>query len=175
MSQSLTFDGITFDVVTHNNQPCLTLDEITKAIYGKGGGQTDAPFENQLRALQRLYQRHADEFTESMTALVTLQTAGGMQQVRVFSLRGAHLLGMFARTERAKKFRRWVLDVLDQHLAGAQSLSSQFHAALAEYRGGQAVASLCGRGLNKWKRDKAPLEDRMRSLSEQMQTSLLLN
>lgn len=175
MKQSLTFDGVVFDVVTHNYQPCLTLDEIAKAIYGRGDGQTDAPFENQLRSLQRLYQRHADEFTDSMTALVTLQTMGGAQQARVFSLRGAHLLGMFARTERAKSFRRWVLDVLDLHLAGAQSLTNQFHATLAEYTSKKAVASLCGRGLNQWKGDKPPLEERMQTLSERMQGSLFLN
>lgn len=175
MSNKLVFDGVAFDVVTHNHQPCLTLDEIAKALYAKGGGQTDTPFENQMRSLQRLYQRHADEFTDSMTALVTLQTPGGAQQVRVFSLRGAHLLGMFARTDRAKLFRRWVLDVLDQHLAGAQSLTSQFHAALAEYTSRKAVASLCGRGLNQWKGDKPPLEERMQALSEQMQGSLFLN
>lgn len=172
MSSKLVFDGIAFDVVTHNHQPCLTLAEIAKALYGEGGAQSATPFDSRVRDL---YRRHADEFTDSMTALVTLQTPGGAQQVRVFSLRGAHLLGMFARTERAKLFRRWVLDVLDEHLAGAQSLASQFHATLAEYTSKKAVASLCGRGLNQWKGDKPPLEERMQSLTEQMQGSLFLN
>ena len=36
-----------------------------------------------------------------MTALVELDTAGGRQQVRIFSLRGAHLLVMLSRTARA--------------------------------------------------------------------------
>jgi prophage antirepressor-like protein len=175
MKQSLTFDGVAFDVVTHNNQPCLTLGEIAVALYGKGGDQSDAPSESHIRQLQKLYQRHADEFTESMTALVKLRTPGGTQDVRVFSLRGTHLLGMFARTERAKKFRKWVLDILDEHLAGSRSLTSQFHAALAEYTSKKAVASLCGRGLNQWKGDKPPLEERMHMLSEQMQGNLLLN
>lgn len=51
--------------------------------------------------MTRLYQKHAAEFTEHMTAVVKLTTPGGAQDVRIFSLRGAHLLGMFARTERA--------------------------------------------------------------------------
>jgi hypothetical protein len=68
-----------------------------------------------------------------------------------------------------------VLDVLDEHLASSRSASSQFHAALAEYTGGKAIASLCGRGLNRWKVDKSPLEQRMQALSDQMQTSLFLN
>jgi predicted DNA-binding transcriptional regulator AlpA len=61
-----------------------------------------------------LYARHADEFTSDMTALVEMPTSGGVQRVRIFSPRGCHLLAMFARTPKAKAFRRWVLDVLDQ-------------------------------------------------------------
>ncbi|MDH8489597.1 P22AR C-terminal domain-containing protein, partial [Klebsiella pneumoniae] len=38
-------------------------------------------------------------------------------KVRVFSLRGAHLIAMFARTPVAKEFRRWVLDILDREVA----------------------------------------------------------
>ncbi|EQA03156.1 putative prophage antirepressor [Glaesserella parasuis str. Nagasaki] len=52
-----------------------------------------------------------------MTALIELQTAGGKQQVRVFSLRGAHLIAMFARTKVAKDFRKWVLDILDREIS----------------------------------------------------------
>ncbi|CAM6492057.1 hypothetical protein ENINCK372B1_16190 [Enterobacter intestinihominis] len=52
-----------------------------------------------------------------MTGVVKVTTPGGMQDMRVFSLRGAHLIGMFARTPKAKEFRRWVLDVLDREVA----------------------------------------------------------
>ncbi|MFN2858042.1 P22AR C-terminal domain-containing protein, partial [Escherichia coli] len=38
------------------------------------------------------------------------------KKVRVFSLRGAHLIAMFARTPVAKEFRRWVLDILDREV-----------------------------------------------------------
>ncbi|MDG6411062.1 Bro-N domain-containing protein, partial [Glaesserella parasuis] len=64
----------------------------------------------------KIYDRNADEFTAEMTALIELQTAGGKQQVRVFSLRGAHLIAMFARTKVAKEFRKWVLDILDREI-----------------------------------------------------------
>ena len=36
--------------------------------------------------------------------------------ILIFSPRGCYLIAMLARTERAKAFRRWILDVLD-HLA----------------------------------------------------------
>ena len=39
---------------------------------------------------------------------------GGKQQVRVFSLRGCHLLAMFSKTPVAKEFRRWILDLIEQ-------------------------------------------------------------
>ena len=38
-----------------------------------------------------------------------------LTKVRIFSLRGCHLLAMFARTPVAKAFRRWVLDVIEQY------------------------------------------------------------
>ena len=65
-------------------------------------------------SISKLYDAHADEFTDEMTAVVKLPTEGGEQDVRIFSLRGCHLLAMFARTPVAKAFRKWVLDVLDR-------------------------------------------------------------
>ncbi|WP_368950077.1 P22AR C-terminal domain-containing protein [Enterobacter ludwigii] len=65
------------------------------------------------KAVQRIYTRHADEFTDKMTGVVKLTTPRGMQDSRIFSLRGAHLITMFARTPKAQEFRRWVLDILD--------------------------------------------------------------
>ncbi len=46
-----------------------------------------------------------------------MTTPSGKQDSRVFSLRGAHLIAMFARTPKAKEFRRWVLDILDREVA----------------------------------------------------------
>ena len=69
------------------------------------------------KAVQRIYSRHADEFTEKMTRVVKVTTPYGEQMTRVFSLRGSHLVAMFARTAIAKEFRRWVLDILDREIA----------------------------------------------------------
>ena len=54
-----------------------------------------------------------------MTQVVELDTAGGRQSTRIFSLRGCHLLGMLARTKAAKEFRHWVLDVLEKEVSGS--------------------------------------------------------
>lgn len=45
-----------------------------------------------------------------MTTGVRLTTVTGEKETRIFSLRGAHLLAMFARTEIAKQFRKWILN-----------------------------------------------------------------
>lgn len=100
----LVFQDVTFAIVDRSGEPWLRVSQIATAF----GYTTTAP-------LNQTYQRHADEFTSLMTAVVDLDTPGGRQPVRIFSLRGAHLLGMFARTERAKQFRRWVLDILERY------------------------------------------------------------
>ena len=51
-----------------------------------------------------------------------MPTAGGLQKVRIFSLRGAHLIAMFARTKIAKTFRKWMLDVLDEEVKNSAAL-----------------------------------------------------
>lgn len=120
VATALTFNSTTFNVVDHNGQPWLRLFQIGSAL----GYKTPS-------MLVRVYQQHAAEFTDSMTAVVRLPTAGGMQDVRIFSLRGAHLLGMFARTKVAAEFRRWVLDVLDTQTQNEPSGNSgEFMAAL---------------------------------------------
>ncbi len=103
MSQTLCFNDVQFDVIPQNSQPWIRSPQIAEALgYG------------QANRINDLYSRHADEFTDAMTAVVTLPTEGGPQETRIFSLRGCHLLAMFARTPVAKAFRRWVLDVLDR-------------------------------------------------------------
>lgn len=103
MTTALTFNDVQFDVIPQNSQPWVRGSQIATALR----------YSSVQRVIE-LYTRHADEFTPAMTAVVTLPTEGGPQETRIFSLRGCHLLAMFARTPVAKQFRRWVLDVLDR-------------------------------------------------------------
>lgn len=109
MNAVLTFQDTTFDVVDIHNTPWLRLPQIGVALG----------YENPYK-LQQLYARNADEFTDEMTQVIDLPTAGGVQPVRVFSPRGCHLIGMLARTAIAKAFRQWVLDVLDGRAVARQ-------------------------------------------------------
>lgn len=108
-TRALRFHSHALHIVRRDGEVWLRCPQIGDALgYSKRGGI----------AIDAIYKRHAAEFTDRMTQLVKLPTAGGEQEVRLFSLRGAHLLAMFARTERAAEFRRWVLDVLDAQAGG---------------------------------------------------------
>ncbi|MFT4243540.1 MAG: BRO family protein [Acidovorax sp.] len=104
--QPLVFDDTVFTVVDRDGQPWLRAPEIATAL---GYAREDA--------VSGIYRRNADEFSAEMSQTVNLtvsQNGGQLQrETRIFSLRGAYLLGMFASTPPAKRFRRWVLDVLE--------------------------------------------------------------
>ncbi|PLT16302.1 MULTISPECIES: Bro-N domain-containing protein [Ralstonia] len=123
----LVFEHVEFDVVDVRNVPWLRGIQIGYALG----------YENPAQNIKNLFDRNADEFTDEMTQVVELDTAGGRQPVRIFSPRGCYLLGMLARTERAKAFRRWVLDVLEgrQVPRKVAALTVPQHLAALRYRG----------------------------------------
>lgn len=103
LNNQLTFNGCSIKVVSHNNEIWFTSAELAKAL----GYATS-------RAVSKLYNQNADEFSNGMTEVSVMGTSGNLKKsVRIFSLRGAHLIAMFARTKIAKSFRKWVLDILD--------------------------------------------------------------
>lgn len=117
----LTFQDITFEPVYQDGQMWLTSTELAKAI---GYKKTDA--------ISQLYSRNADEFTNAMTTTLKMRvvrkTGTVDMVVRLFSLRGAHLIAMFASTPVAKQFRKWVLDILDREIElGNHSPAFHYH------------------------------------------------
>ncbi|MCW1825721.1 BRO family protein [Enterobacter asburiae] len=71
------------------------------------------------KQVNKIFQRHKDEFTGSMTTKVTVSdksnTYGYLSNdLRLFSPRGAHLIGMVSRTKVAKELRRWLLDLVEK-------------------------------------------------------------
>lgn len=108
MQNQLVFKGKALTPIILNNQPYLGVLQIGVALnYAKP------------ELVNKVYNNHADEFTPDMSFLTTIDTPGGKQQVRVFSLRGCHLLAMFSKTPVAKEFRKWVLDLIEQHATPA--------------------------------------------------------
>lgn len=124
-NNQLTFHNTKFNAVQDNGQVWLTSTELGAALQYSDD-----------KAVQRIYSRRCDEFTEQMTRVVKVTTPRGQQETRIFSLRGAHLIAMFSRTTIAKEFRKWVLDILDREVAQGNSHSAfDFDIALHNARG----------------------------------------
>ena len=120
MTQALTFNDITLTPIPHQNSLWIRAAELARAL-----GYSDT------RKVTHLYERNADEFTPEMTQVIEISDVPEMgtlenlkYKARIFSLRGCHLVAMFARTPVAKAFRKWVLDVLEKYAAEQTALSA---------------------------------------------------
>ncbi|WP_246843572.1 BRO family protein [Leclercia sp. W17] len=107
----LNFHGVSLTPVDSVSGVWLTSSYIAKAL-----GYASS------KSVSTIYSRNSDEFTSSMSMVIKMKTIGinnnlREKSVRVFSLRGCHLIAMFATTDKAKEFRRWVLDILDREVA----------------------------------------------------------
>lgn len=128
-SLSLSFNDVNFNPVPQNDgQTWITSSELAKALgYSRADKVTE------------LYNRNIDEFTPNMTQVIEIpqnlnlgvseKPNNLVKKVRIFSLRGCHLVAIFARTPVAKDFRCWVLDILEKEtkpiqkpLSGAEYL-----------------------------------------------------
>ena len=136
---TLTFQNTTLSVINQHNQTFITANDLGLALE----------YAMPMQAILKIYDRNADEFTAEMTALVEMPTAGGIQKVRIFSLRGAHLIAMCARTKVAKDFRKWVLDILDREVlqktkAIQPLVEKKYTFEFTEYEHEQLVWLWCG-------------------------------
>jgi len=114
----MNFHGVNLTPVSEMSGVWLTSADVAKALHY-----------NSTKSVTNLFNQYSDEFSPAMTMVIESMTNGingtsRRMKVRVFSLRGAHLLAMFARTPVAKEFRRWVLDILDRE--GSISPIKQF-------------------------------------------------
>ena len=67
------------------------------ASLGSSHQNLPARLVTRMKILFGAYERNADEFTENMTQVVeNLDTVNLTVRARIFSLRGCHLLAMFA-------------------------------------------------------------------------------
>ncbi|PUR01052.1 hypothetical protein DCL20_08510 [Acinetobacter schindleri] len=108
-SLSLCFRDTTLDVIMHDQKPWISSRQLGQML---GYAREDA--------VNKVFERKADEFSNGMTCNVKMTLQGQTREVRVFSLRGCHLIAMFAKTPVAKEFRKWVLDVLEKEVLQQQ-------------------------------------------------------
>ncbi|MEB2418289.1 P22AR C-terminal domain-containing protein [Citrobacter sp. R-1.5.2] len=103
------FQDVELHPVERSGNLWFSSSDLAKAL---GYKKTDA--------VTQIYSRYSDEFAANMSTTlrerVVRKTGAVEMVVRFFSLRGAHLIAMFASTPKAKEFRRWVLDILDREV-----------------------------------------------------------
>lgn len=103
-SLTLSFNDVNFSPIQHDQQIWLSSGELSQALGYK-----------QENAVSKIFNRNSYEFTEKMTQIIDNPQLPNLG-MRIFSLRGCHLIAMLARTEIAKQFRKWVLDILDKEV-----------------------------------------------------------
>jgi prophage antirepressor-like protein len=163
--KDLAFQNTTLTLIPIDGEVWVTATDLAKALGYEQPNQ-----------VTRIYNRNKEEFTSSMSQKVKLTLSGNYQKaVRLFSLRGAHLVAMFARTPVAKAFRRWVLDILDSLHSGGEYVMERYREACSEYRHSEQVASSCGKGLNQWRHAKPRLKAQLEYWQERQQLCLELN
>ncbi|UOO93384.1 BRO-N domain-containing protein [Vitreoscilla stercoraria] len=104
---ALSFNQVSLNRVSHtDNQIWITSAELAKALGYKA-----------VDSVTKIFNRNSDEFTEQMSTTVNLtvvrKTGSVVMPVRIFSLRGCYAIAFFAKTEVAKQFRKWVLDLIE--------------------------------------------------------------
>ncbi|MCM8510902.1 hypothetical protein J0904_02210 [Acinetobacter bereziniae] len=103
-SLTLSFNEVKFNPVQQDGQIWLSAGELARALgYAKAN------------AVTQVYDRNQDEFSPNMTQIIDNPQSLNLR-LRIFSLRGCHLIAMFAKTAIAKQFRKWVLDILDKEV-----------------------------------------------------------
>ncbi len=101
------------NLITFENKP-INLITINDNEYIEGALLGDTlELKKGNRAVQQIFRKHKKEFTPDMAISIDLPTKGGMQLARVFSLRGASLIAMYAQTPVANRFRAFILDILE--------------------------------------------------------------
>lgn len=102
--KTIDFNGTELTVVEHQGQRWLTAEQVGSCLGYAAG--------NARLGVMKLFERNADEFTETDTCVVKLTTQGQGRDTRIFSPTGCNKLGFFANTPCAKAFRTWASRVL---------------------------------------------------------------
>lgn len=100
------FEGHYMHLRPGNGKLWVTAREIGEALE----------YEDPARAINHLFNAHADEFDSDCTRIISIGHVGknGYARIREFSIEGTMLLGMFSEQPLAKKFRKWARKVLTE-------------------------------------------------------------
>jgi len=105
--------------LTFNNHSVVPFDNGDGKIWFTADHLAELLGYNDAKQVNKIFQRHEAEFSNSMT-MRTKVTKNGINNslreisVRLFSPRGAHLIGMVSRTKVAKELRIWLLNLAEK-------------------------------------------------------------
>ncbi|WP_289992097.1 BRO-N domain-containing protein [Photorhabdus laumondii] len=109
------------NTLTFKNHTIVPFDNKDGKIWFTGEQLAKLLGYADIKQVNKIYQRHKDEFTDTMTTVVKVTASEKsmsygelMADVRLYSLRGAYLIGMFSRTKVAKELRIWLLDLAEK-------------------------------------------------------------
>lgn len=106
MELMTTFENTQMRIVDHDGEQWFTAIDIGRALGYSDPGSS----------VNRLYERNSEEFQSFETRSVKLAEQGDTQsrEYRMFTKSGAKLLAIFAKTERAAAFRRWLIELSER-------------------------------------------------------------
>ena len=99
---TLTFQDISFTVSEGCKGPWLTSADLARAL---GYARADT--------VERLYRQSEDGFTADQSQ-VMFSADSQCGTIRIFSLSGCYLMALIAHTKRARAFRKWLVDLVEQ-------------------------------------------------------------
>lgn len=111
MQNIIKFQDHTLEFVEINGDKYLNGAQIGQCLNLSQGSH----------AVGKIYKRNRKEFTPEMSIAAEMPTTTGNKLTRLYSLRGAALIAMYAQTPVAAQFRAFILDVLE----GKQSTKAQ--------------------------------------------------
>lgn len=129
----VTFENTDLNIIDLNGSVWLTAGDLARALGYKS-----------IKSISNLYNRNKDEFREDETALIDLNdtedeavtssvTLGNLERkTRIYSARGCWTVAFLARTDRARAFRTWVKDVLE-NLPSQNALSQKTYLPNADH------------------------------------------
>lgn len=168
---TITFNQVTLNPVTQpDNQIWVTSAQLANAL---GYARPDS--------VNKIFERNSDEFTDQMSRYVNLTYRNKNNELdnnnfRIFSLRGCYAIAFFAKTEVAKQFRKWVLDLIEQQMQNSQyhqvSVMQQYCTMQVHKSREELDASQCGKGLSQWKQRKKWYAQELPKLEQQLQPLL---
>ena len=107
----LTFNNVEMHTITRNGKKYVKGTDIAKALEYSDASKVAA-----------VYRRNKDEFLPSEAVKLTVGLSGNYRtKALYFDIHGARMIALLSKTDKAKEFRRWCLDVLDSVTSSSRS------------------------------------------------------